>query len=284
MSSFTPNYNLEKPDAGDAFSLFRALFNSNMDIIDQNLGGGGGGSSTLAGLTDVMLTTPVTNDALVYDGAEWTNTPLADVALSGDYNDLTNKPTIPTTLGALNDVTIAGQTTGEVLQYDGSKWVNGSLAIPSNLGDLSNVNITTPIDGEVLKYDSNSGEWINTSDNVGDTVTWNEIQNTGVKIAEISINGTSYDVYAPTGGGDSVSWTQIQASGTKIAEIDINGTVQNVYAPTGGSNPELDNLLAGLAVGRYEFDSYIVDDRDYNLVDDSGKFVIGHQTVIFERE
>lgn len=284
MSSFTPNYNLEKPDAGDTFSLFRALFNSNMDIIDQNLGGGGGGSSTLAGLTDVTLTTPVVNDALIYDGAEWTNTPLASVAFSGDYNDLSNAPSIPTTLGALNDVTIAGQTTGEVLQYDGSKWTNGSLAIPSNLGDLSNVNITTPIDGEVLKYDSNSGKWINASDNVGDTVTWNEIQNTGVKIAEISINGTSYDVYAPTGGGDSVSWTQIQASGTKIAEIDINGTVQNVYAPTGGSNPELDNLLAGLAVGRYEFDSYIVDDRDYNLVDDSGKFVIGHQTVIFERE
>lgn len=36
----------------------------------------------------------------------------------------------------------------------------------------------------------------------------------------------------------SVSWTQIQASGTKIAEIDINGTSQDVYAPTGsGGNP-----------------------------------------------
>lgn len=40
MSTFTPNYNLEKPDNGDAFSLFRALFNDNMDIIDANLGGG----------------------------------------------------------------------------------------------------------------------------------------------------------------------------------------------------------------------------------------------------
>jgi len=36
------------------------------------------------------------------------------------------------------------------------------------------------------------------------------------------------------GGGDTVTWTQIQSSGTKIAEIDINGTPQEVYAPSGG--------------------------------------------------
>ena len=35
-------------------------------------------------------------------------------------------------------------------------------------------------------------------------------------------------------GGDSVSWTQIQSTGTKIAEIEINGTSTNVYAPNGG--------------------------------------------------
>jgi len=33
-------------------------------------------------------------------------------------------------------------------------------------------------------------------------------------------------------GGDSVSWNQIQASGDKIAEIDINGTTTEVYSPT----------------------------------------------------
>lgn len=44
MSSFTPNYNLEKPDASDPFGSFRELFNDNMDKIDQISGGGGGGS------------------------------------------------------------------------------------------------------------------------------------------------------------------------------------------------------------------------------------------------
>lgn len=47
MATYTTNYNLEKPDSTDAFGNFRASYNSNMDIIDQNLGGGGGGGQTL---------------------------------------------------------------------------------------------------------------------------------------------------------------------------------------------------------------------------------------------
>ena len=45
MATYTPNYNLEKPDSSDPFGDFRQSYNSNMDIIDQNLGGGGGGDS-----------------------------------------------------------------------------------------------------------------------------------------------------------------------------------------------------------------------------------------------
>lgn len=42
-----------------------------------------------------------------------------------------------------------------------------------------------------------------------------------------------YYIYdASSGGGDSVQWTQVVATGTKIAEITINGTTQNVYIPS----------------------------------------------------
>ena len=71
----------------------------------------------------------------------------------------------------------------------------------SSLAGLSDVNLTPPTDGQVLTYDNVNSEWVNAN---------------------------------PSGGGDSVSWTQLQVSGTKIAEIDINGTTQDVYAPTGG--------------------------------------------------
>lgn len=114
MATYTTNYNLKKPESTDPFSDFRGDYNDNLDIIDANLGGGGG-SSSLAGLSDV--------------------------------------------------------------------------------------NLTTPTDWQVLTYDGINSEWVNAN---------------------------------PSGGGDSVSWTQLQASGTKIAEIDINGTTQDVYAPTGG--------------------------------------------------
>ena len=47
MATQTTNYNLSKPDASDQFSAFRQLFNDNMDIIDQNMGGGGGSGHTI---------------------------------------------------------------------------------------------------------------------------------------------------------------------------------------------------------------------------------------------
>lgn len=49
------------------------------------------------------------------------------------------------------------------------------------------------------------------------------------------------------GGGSSVSWNQIVQSGTKIAEITINGTTINVYAPTssGGYTEVTGTLTAG---------------------------------------
>lgn len=81
-------------------------------------------------------------------------------------------------------------------------------------------------------------------------------------------------------GGDTVTWNQIQVSGTKIAEIDINGTTTDVYAP----DSDLSALLQGMAVGKFSFDSNVIDDRDYDLVDDSGNFVVARQTILFERE
>lgn len=51
-------------------------------------------------------------------------------------------------------------------------------------------------------------------------------------MGKIKLNGIDYG--GGSGSGDTVEWTQIEQSGTKIAEIDINGTSQDVYAPSGG--------------------------------------------------
>ena len=74
MATQTTNYHLSKPDATDPFGNFRQSYNDNMDIIDANLGGGGG-SSSLAGLSDVNLTTPSDGQVLTYDSnsSKWVN-------------------------------------------------------------------------------------------------------------------------------------------------------------------------------------------------------------------
>lgn len=53
------------------------------------------------------------------------------------------------------------------------------------------------------------------------------------------------------GGGDSVSWNQIQSSGTKIAEITINGTPQDVFAPTGGGGGSVNYSLNEQVIGTW---------------------------------
>lgn len=82
-------------------------------------------------------------------------------------------------------------------------------------------------------------------------VKWNQLQQTGKKIAEIEIDDIKQIVYAPIsegggGTGSNVQWNQIKTSGEKIAEITIDGATTNVYASqgggTGGSSVEWQQL------------------------------------------
>ena len=73
---------------------------------------------------------------------------LSAVALSGDYIDLLNKPTLATV-----------SSTG-----DYSDLLN-TPTIPVDLGDLTNVDNTIPGEGQVLKYNSTTGLWQPATDN-----------------------------------------------------------------------------------------------------------------------
>lgn len=69
-----------------------------------------------------------------------------------------------------------------------------------------------------------------TYDTVGEaSVT--RVQTTGTKIATITIDGTTTDLYAPEGGG-SVTVTQSLSSGTQVGSISVDGTSTALYAPT----------------------------------------------------
>lgn len=65
------------------------------------------------------------------------------------------------TLAMLNDTTITSATNGQVLKYNGSKWVNATDTDTDELEDLSDVALSTPSNGQVLTYDGTAGKWKN---------------------------------------------------------------------------------------------------------------------------
>lgn len=225
MATYTPNYNLAKPEMTDPTEDFLTDFGANMDIIDQNLGGGGG-SSSLAGLSDVNLTSPVTNDALIYDGAEWVNRPLSAVAFSGDYTDLSNTPTIPTNTSDLNNDSDFVSDASYV--HTDNNFTNADATKLSGIQAGAEVNVQS----DWNEADNTADDYIknkptiptNTSDLNNDSgfldssdITVTQVQATGTKIATIDVDGNSTDLYAPNGGGGS-KHTILNESGTALAD------------------------------------------------------------------
>lgn len=60
-------------------------------------------------------------------GMVWSQ--ISAVAESGSYNDLSNQPTIPSSLNDLSDISITSASSGQALVYDGTDWVNQTINI-----------------------------------------------------------------------------------------------------------------------------------------------------------
>lgn len=136
------------------------------DIVAPTGGGGGGGGAVDSvngqtgivvlgenDLDDVTITSAADNDALVYDNGDWVNKPLADVAFSGSYNDLSNTPTVPTKVSDLTN------DSGYQTASDVSTAISGK-ADTSSLGDLAYIDIDGVSSTKVLQGD---GSWVTPS-------------------------------------------------------------------------------------------------------------------------
>jgi len=60
-----------------------------------------------------------------------------------------------------------------------------------------------------------------------------QVLDSGIKIATISVDGSPTDIYAPNPGSD-VSVDAILTTGTQIASISVGNQSYDLYAPTGG--------------------------------------------------
>lgn len=171
MATYTSNYNLYMPDSTDPVGDFRAEFNNNMNIIDNNMGGGGGGSSTLAGLTDVSLSSPTNGQVLTYDSVaqKWKNA--NGGGGGGGHNYSTSEQVIGT-------------------------WVNGK---PLYEISISIAGVSIPTNGTVTVYTDSvinlrHAEGCATENNIEYCVpeTGIRIRQTGGDVQMVAVNGTSW--------------------------------------------------------------------------------------------
>lgn len=102
--------------------------------VPSSSGGGGGGASDLNGLTDVIITGPIVNQVLKYNGSQWVNSSSSGGA---------------TTLDGLTDVIITTPAPAQVLKYNGSEWAN-TLIIESDVTNLvSDLAAKQPLDSDL---------------------------------------------------------------------------------------------------------------------------------------
>lgn len=62
----------------------------------------------------------------------------------------------------LEDVQLTSLTSGQILKWNGSKWVNEDGVEIDSLGDINDVNLGTLSDGQVLSWDATNSKWVNT--------------------------------------------------------------------------------------------------------------------------
>ena len=147
--------------------------------VGSNLLTGSGGATTLDGLTDVTAPSPSSGDYLKYNGSAWVNDPInlgtdttgnyvSDVS-AGTGISVSHTPgegstpsvSLNATLDNLSNVTVPSPTTNDVLQYNGTAWVNvaASSVGATTLDGLTDVTITTPEKYQTVVYDGT--QWIN---------------------------------------------------------------------------------------------------------------------------
>jgi len=176
---------------------------------------------------------------------------LATVATTGDYNDLSNlptipaaqvnsdwnavsgvseilnKPTIPVNLDDLADVDATSPATGDVISWNGTVWRKGRIP----LVNLSDVNITSPSNGQVITWDTATSRWIVTTPAAGGSGT--------VTSVGLTVPSPANAAFTVTGSPVTTSGTlAIGANGTNDQYIDGTGALRT-FPSTGGGGGQI---------------------------------------------
>lgn len=160
---------------------------------------------TLVAPGNRLRQTPVDWNASTGDYQILNKPTLATVATTGDYNDLSNLPTIP-----------AAQVNSDWNAVSGVAQILNKPTIPVNLDDLADVNAPTPSNGQVLTYNTTTSDWEAATPSAGGSGT---------------VTSVGLTMPAPTNAAFSVTGSPVTTSGTLA--VAANGTVDQYIDGTG---------------------------------------------------
>lgn len=165
------------------------------------------GAHTLVSHSDVNITTGAGIDGKVIG---WDNA-------TGKWIAMTAPVPAAHALGTHSDVTLTSPVTNQVLQYNGTAWVNATLSIPT-LDGLSNVNTSGKATNDSIKW--NGSSWVkwtpvladmsdvsNASPSTGQALVWTGTQWAPGSITASVPTGSGVVAALWTGGSGSGSWT-----------------------------------------------------------------------------
>lgn len=222
------------------------------DITGQSIGS----------LSDVSLTgspAPASGDILTFDGVSWVHTTPVDNDIAAVWGNITgtlsNQTDLQTaldgksdtshnhTLDSLSNVTITGNTSGEILKWDGAAWINNTLA-EAGIAASGHTHVMADI---------TDSDWINASGVTFENLDANGDVGTGA--AQVAAGSHLHTgVYAPLVGSPAVvpdanisqsSVTQHQAAIDHGSIAGLGDDDHTIYLLIDGTRAMTGNLAMG---------------------------------------
>jgi len=178
----------------------------------------------------------------------------------GDYDNLTNKPAIPSqntagtgiqintgvvsldaSLSDLTNVVSTAATTGQVLKWNGTAWAPGTdnASASTAMNDITDTNISSPQDNDILYYDNANSQWKNqpltSHANFYDTTdfTTDFASKSITNLGDVNTNGISTGQYLEWNGTAFVPATPSSGGGASAIN-DLSDVDTNTSAPSNG--------------------------------------------------
>jgi len=154
-------------------------------VVASTNGSGGSNGTMTASMAEKL--NGIANNAEVNVQSNWNSN-------SGDSKIL-NKPNIPNVIQDLSGVSISSAQTNQVLQYNGSNWVNSGIT----LNELSNVSAGSPSSGQILSY--NGSNWVPIAAPSGTTNLGTSTSTSNITITSSTGNNTAIAVATSSRAG-----------------------------------------------------------------------------------